>query len=67
VEDATLTIHWTSSLAGNLGSGASLTLSNLAAGVHTITASTTDSGNETAEATITVIVNEHPAVSISSP
>jgi hypothetical protein len=66
-EDASLTVHWTSSLDGGLGTGASLTLSSLSAGVHTITASVTDSGNEVAEATVTVVVNAAPTVAISAP
>jgi hypothetical protein len=35
--------------------------------VHTITASVTDSGNEIAEDTITVVINANPTVTISGP
>jgi hypothetical protein len=42
--DLSASLSWVSDLDGPLGSGASLTLSSLSPGLHTITASVTDSG-----------------------
>jgi molybdopterin synthase catalytic subunit len=50
------TIVWSSNIQGTLGSGATLTVSNLAVGTHTITAKVTDSGGLSATATITVTI-----------
>src|SRR5207253_2158521 len=68
-EDGTLTgsIAWSSDRDGALGTGFSVTTGTLSSGTHTITASATDSGNKTGRATITVVVNSTPMVTISSP
>jgi len=50
-------LQWTSSLDGNLGSGASINVSNLSVGTHTITATATDSGGRSGTDAITVTVN----------
>jgi hypothetical protein len=65
--DLSAAIAWTSSLAGPLGSGASLTLTNLAVGTHLVTASITDSGGLAASAERTLIVDATPVVGIASP
>ena len=49
-------IIWTSSIDGWLGNGASLSLTSLSSGTHTITARATDSSNLTGAASITLIV-----------
>jgi len=55
--DVTANIVWTSSLSGVLGTGGSISVSNLAVGTHTITGTTSDSGNLTGDATLTITVN----------
>jgi hypothetical protein len=65
--DLSAAIAWSSSLAGPLGSGASLTLASLAAGTHVVTASVTDSGGRSSSASVTLTVNAIPVVTISSP
>jgi len=64
-------ISWTSSRNGLLGTGSSLTVSTLSAGVHTITASITDSGIKTATATRTITVqvpgNNQPTLTLTAP
>src|SRR5207253_423697 len=67
--DGSLTgpLAWTSSLDGALGTGGSLTLSTLTAGVHTLTASVTDSGGRTASASRSITVSGRPAVTITTP
>jgi len=59
VEDGELSgsIVWTSNLQGELGRSAELSVSNLQAGVHTITASVTDSGGLTHSASITITIS----------
>ena len=42
--DVSASLNWTSDLDGNIGSGASFMVSTLSLGMHTITASVTDSG-----------------------
>ncbi|MFZ5439062.1 MAG: PKD domain-containing protein [Myxococcota bacterium] len=49
-------VRWSSSLAGALGTGTSLTTASLVEGVHTITVTATDSGGRSASASITVTV-----------
>jgi hypothetical protein len=58
-EDGNLTanITWTSSLNGSIGTGSSVTTSNLSVGTHTITAKVTDTGGLTGQAQITIVVN----------
>jgi hypothetical protein len=68
--DLSASISWSSSLDGNLGSGASLSLSTLTVGTHTITASVSDSGGLTDQAIISVTItaaNTAPTVSITAP
>jgi cysteine-rich repeat protein len=69
VEDGDLTaaIAWTSDLDGPLGGGGSVAIDTLAAGTHAITAAVTDSGGEMGSASITVIVNALPTVTITAP
>jgi hypothetical protein len=58
-EDGTLTgasLVWSSNLQGTLGTGVSLSLSTLLAGVHTITLTATDSAAATNTKTITLTV-----------
>ena len=60
-----------SSLDGLLGAGASLTLTTLSVGTHTITASVTDSASVTGSSSITLTVNpppnSSPTVTITAP
>ncbi|MEL7449543.1 MAG: hypothetical protein AAFN78_10055 [Pseudomonadota bacterium] len=53
-------LSWTSSIDGGIGSGASFTTSALSIGVHTITASVTDSGGLSDSDNITVTVDALP-------
>ncbi|WP_129775621.1 outer membrane protein assembly factor BamB family protein [Peristeroidobacter soli] len=72
-EDGSLssTIQWSSSVDGALGTGGVLNVSTLSLGTHVITASSTDSGNVTGLATISLTVNQFvnhaPVVTIVSP
>lgn len=61
-EDGTISgsLTWTSSINGNIGSGASFSTSTLSAGAHTITASVTDSGGAPGSAQITLNVTGGP-------
>jgi hypothetical protein len=52
--DLSATVAWSSSLAGSLGSGASLVLTDLSLGTHAVTASVTDSGGLSGSAEVTV-------------
>ena len=68
--DLSAAIAWTSDIAGPLGSGASLTLSDLAVGTHVVTASVIDAGGLPGSATVTLTVeapNTAPGVSITAP
>jgi hypothetical protein len=68
--DLSAAIAWSSDLAGALGSGASLLLTDLAVGTHLVTASVTDAGGLPGSATVTVTVepaNTTPGVSIATP
>ncbi|MEQ1851989.1 MAG: LamG-like jellyroll fold domain-containing protein, partial [Chthoniobacteraceae bacterium] len=49
-------LAWSSSINGAIGTGASISVSSLSPGTHTITASRTDAGGLTGTATITVTV-----------
>lgn len=72
-EDGTLSsaIRWSSNVDGELGTGASLNVSTLSLGAHTITASSTDNDGVTGGATINLTVNQFvnhaPVVTIVSP
>ena len=66
IEDGSLTgnsLVWSSSLDGNLGSGASLNINSLSVGSHIITLTATDSNNGVSAATISVIITEEASVS----
>src|SRR5207253_287117 len=65
--DLTGRITWTSSRDGTLGMGGSITASALSAGIHTITASATDSSGKPASTQVTVTVNTPPVVTITAP
>ena len=58
-EDGSLSssLNWTSSLDGSLGSGANVT-ATLSVGIHTITATVTDSGGLSASANINITVTD---------
>jgi hypothetical protein len=58
---------WSSSRDGQLGTGTSLSRSNLSAGAHQITLNARDSRNASQSASVTILVNAPPSVSISSP
>ena len=63
--DISSMIDWSSNLAGFLGSGASLTLSDLMVGTHTITALVQDSQGAQATSTTSVTILDVPATSYS--
>ncbi len=58
--DLTSQLQWTSSIEGNIGTGANFSLSTLSIGAHNITASVTDSDGKTGEASVVVTVTETP-------
>src|SRR6185503_16846322 len=62
----TSSLPWTSSRDGLLGTGATVT-ANLTLGVHTITATATDTHGHIGRATIAVNVNAKPTVAITAP
>lgn len=55
--DVSSSIIWTSTLSGVLGTGGSISVSNLAVGTHTITATTSDSEGLTGNTALTITVN----------
>jgi PKD repeat protein len=63
-EDGSLSslINWSSSADGPLGTGASIPVSTLSVGSHTITASVTDSGGVPATSSINITVTPAPPV-----
>lgn len=67
--DLSASIKWSSNLDGNLGTGASFSLSTLNMGTHVITAQVTDSKGQTGSATVTIAVigDEPPVITITSP
>jgi hypothetical protein len=65
--DLSESIAWTSSLDGPLGSGASLTVMTLSPGTHEITASVSDHLSQAGNASITLMVNVAPVVTITEP
>lgn len=62
-------VVWTSSINGQIGTGASFSTSTLSVGTHTITASATDSGNlsDAASVSITIQSNDPPATAPAAP
>lgn len=61
-------VEWSSNLEGSLGAGASLSLTTLRVGTHTITATATDSSNLSGTDTFTATVGiVPPTISISAP
>ncbi len=64
--DLSASIEWSSSIDGALGTGASITTSNLSVGTHTITASVTDAGSLSSTDTITVIIQPATAITLSA-
>ena len=64
-------LSWSSNIDGSIGMGGSFTRSDLSVGVHTVTASVTDSGGLTGSDQITVTINAAgntaPTVSITGP
>src|SRR5207237_9511669 len=65
--DVSSRITWSSDRDGTLGSGASITVSSLHSGAHTITARATDVGGASGQAQIVVNVANVPAVTITQP
>src|SRR5207248_2285283 len=68
-EDGDLTAHltWSSSRDGTLGMGGSITASALSAGIHTITASVSDSSGKLGSMQVIVTINTPPVVTITAP
>jgi len=60
-------IQWSSDRDGPLGSGATITVTTLTPGPHTITARVTDPSGMAADAATTVVVDRPPVVTIGSP
>ena len=68
--DVTASLAWVSDIDGTIGAGGTFTRSDLSAGVHTVTATVTDSGASTGsdEITITIVApNTPPTVAINTP
>src|SRR6185295_15797866 len=65
--DLSAAIAWSSDLDGSLGSGASVSVSTLQSGTHTITATVTDAGGKADSATVSIVVNGAPSVMITAP
>ena len=67
--DITANLSWSSSIDGIIGSGGGLSTSALSVGIHTITASVTDSGSLGGSdvITVTIAANVAPTVSITAP
>lgn len=59
--DLSAGLIWTSSLDGQIGTGASVSSSTLREGQHTISASVTDSGGKTGSASISITVGSPPS------
>jgi hypothetical protein len=65
--DLSAGVTWTSSRDGLLGTGPSITRSDLSVGIHVLTASAADSHGIGASAEITLVVNAPPRVDIVAP
>jgi hypothetical protein len=67
--DLSASLNWDSDLDGAIGTGGGFTTSSLSAGLHTITASVTDSGGKAGVDQITLTVNAAapPVVTITAP
>ncbi|MGH9146395.1 MAG: PKD domain-containing protein, partial [Vicinamibacterales bacterium] len=65
--DLTASLSWTSSLDGVIGSGATISTSALSLGVHTITASVTDSGGRTGSQALTITITSVGTPTIPPP
>jgi hypothetical protein len=65
--DLSSSLAWTSSRDGALGTGASLSRSDLSAGVHTVTATVVDAGGASDSYQISLRVNAVPLVDITAP
>ncbi|NNE34063.1 MAG: T9SS type A sorting domain-containing protein, partial [Rhodothermales bacterium] len=57
-------LAWSSSLDGSIGSGASFSTSTLSVGVHTVTASVTDSGGKSGSDQISVTITPPPGADL---
>ncbi|MFM7052003.1 MAG: S8 family serine peptidase [Planctomycetota bacterium] len=68
-QDGSLTasMSWSSSLQGALGTGGSFSRSDLVLGTHVITASSTDSGNLSGSASVTITVSDPAATPPAAP
>jgi len=69
-EDGELTgdaLVWTSSLDEQIGTGATFSINNLAAGTHTVRLTATDSDGATNSARITLMINAGPGAVIAEP
>ncbi|MGA0001747.1 MAG: zinc-dependent metalloprotease family protein, partial [Steroidobacteraceae bacterium] len=58
-------LSWSSSLDGNLGTGASVATSGLSLGTHVVTASVTDSASNTSTDTVTITVIDGSAATLT--
>lgn len=58
---------WTSSLQGQIGTGASFSRSDLVTGTHTVTASSTDSGGLVGTATVQIIITDPTSTPPTAP
>jgi hypothetical protein len=65
--DLTPSLAWRSSQDGTIGSGGSFSKSDLSTGLHTVTATVTDTRGLTASDQVTITVNAPPMVTISTP
>ncbi len=63
----TSTMKWSSSINGQFGTGGSVSVGTLTSGVHTISASATDSKGVTGARTRTIVVDNKPVVTITAP
>ncbi|MDQ8205563.1 PQQ-dependent sugar dehydrogenase [Pelagicoccus sp. SDUM812003] len=68
IEDGNLssTLQWTSSVDGLLGTGASLSVSSLSPGLHTISASARDSMNASSSSSIQITITNPISVPVTS-